>query len=319
MCDLSNPKNMNIPFSIRHKDLIEQKRFNVSFNINQRTKLLSLLNDYNETFSETTETNWHYYETAFEKVYKDLLRAYGYKKLKAFVGGEFVEVDNLEPFFESTKPELLLDTVEFLFSYIFEEESKQTFIKKLNNLLKIEESPVRFLEGEFFRLDSDFIESEILSKAEKLLKGNHFEKAHSDFLDAKSRLSKGDFFGCIVSANNSLESFLKKLLGENQGSQNSLKKKLMKTGIIPDYFQGFLDNFSGLMQSSFSIANKSSRHGQPELPSEKNIVDEPVASFCLNLVGTLIVFIAQKHINLQPPKENKENKSEKDDSNDLPF
>ena len=69
------------------------------------------------------------------------------------------------------------------------------------------------------------------------------------------------------------------------------------------------------MQASFTIANKSSRHGHKELPSELNKVDEPIASFCLNLVGTLIIFITDRFIESKP-KALKE-KTEKDTSDTM--
>ena len=90
---------------------------------------------------------------------------------------------------------------------------------------------------------------------------------------------------------------------------------MIKSGIIPDYFEG-------LLQASFTIANKSSRHGQKEMPSDLNKVDEPIASFCLNLVGTMIIFITERYVESKP-KNIKEEKPEINNdalsSDDLPF
>ncbi len=312
---------MKIPFSIRHEKLIEQDKLKVTFNTSQRNKLIYLLQDYNETFNEVTETNWRYSETSFEKVYSDLLKAYGYDTLKSFVNNEFIEVKELDKFILGTKPEYILDSIEFFHEYIVGEENKQNFIKNLNQLLEISNKPVRFVEGEFFRVDSEFIESEILFKTEKLLKNEKFDKAHEDFLDARKRLSIGDYNGSIISANNALESYLKKLLDKKNENQGALKKTLIKSNLIPDYFNGFLEYFEGLLQSIFTIANKSSRHGQIEKPNDKNKVDEPIASFCLNLIGTLIVFITDRYLETKPKIETSINeiKSPIENEDDLPF
>lgn len=56
---------MRIPFSVRHRKIIEQKKLKLSLNVIQKNKLLYLLNDYNETFYETTDTNWNYTVTFF--------------------------------------------------------------------------------------------------------------------------------------------------------------------------------------------------------------------------------------------------------------
>jgi len=312
---------MNTTFSIRHKKLIEQNKLKLYLNVNQKTKLLYLLQDYNELFDETTDTNWDYTETTLEKVYTDLLRAHGFKTLKSFVNDEFIEVKNLEDFLIGTKPEYVIDSIEFFYKYITGQR-QNSFTKDLNQILKNEEIQVRFIEGEFFRLDSEFAESDILFKASKLLKTESFDKSLSDFLDARQRLSKGDYSGSIISANNALESFLKKLLDKKNENQGALKKLLIKSNLIPDYFNGFLDYFEGLLQSSFTIANKSSRHGQKDLPTTINEVDEPIASFCLNLVGTLIIFVTDRYIETKPKIEKqKENIVDESPINDddLPF
>ncbi|MGI6409852.1 MAG: hypothetical protein ACOX0V_01250 [Bacteroidales bacterium] len=313
---------MNTTFSIRHKKLIEQNKLKLYLNVNQKTKILYLLNDYNESFYETTDTNWNYTETTLEKVYADLLRAYGFKTLKSFVNDEFIEVKNLDEFLIGTKPEYVIDSIEFFYKYITDSQRQNSFTKDLNQILKNEEIQLRFIEGEFFRLDSEFAESDILFKTSRLLKTESFDKSLSDFLDARQRLSQGDFSGSIISANNALESFLKKLLDKKNENQGVLKKLLIKSKLIPDYFNGFLDYFEGLLQSSFTIANKSSRHGQKDLPTTINEVDEPIASFCLNLVGTLIIFITDRYIETKPKIEKqKENliKESPIDENDLPF
>jgi len=100
----------------------------------------------------------------------------------------------------------------------------------------------------------------------------------------------------------------------------------MKTDLIPDYFTGFINNFDGLVQSAFTIANKSVRHGKIEKPNEKNQIDEPIASFYLNLTGTLILFIMDRQMLSKPvealsevieePKQEDDNNNELDD---LPF
>ena len=72
---------MKVPFSIRHKKLIEQDKLRLSFNVVQRRKILYLLEEFNEIFYEQDETNWRSEETSFQKVYFELKKAYGYPSL----------------------------------------------------------------------------------------------------------------------------------------------------------------------------------------------------------------------------------------------
>lgn len=313
---------MIIPFSERHKKLVANEKFKVDFNPTQRRKIIYQLEEYNETFHETTETNWNYTETSLEKVHKDLLRAYGLEHLTT--DSEEPTHKKIREFLMNGKGISVLDAIELFFQHIIEDKRKIHFTSELNKLFKVEAIPVRFMEGEFFRLDSEFLESEVLFQTTKLLSTNNFETAHADFLDARQRLSAGDYSGAIISANNSLESYLKKLFNLKNENQGKLKKALIKSGLIPDYFNGFLDHFDGFVQSAFTIANKSARHGKMDKLKEKNQVDEPIAAFCLNLIGTIILFIMDRHIKSQPTKL--ESKSEEVSSikietnnDELPF
>lgn len=286
---------MKAPFSIRHERILGDKKHEITIDVNVRQKLLYFLEDYNEVFYERSRYNFDYYQSAFEKVYEDSKRAYGLEVIEIIVDGNFVEVDVLDKYIKGAKDECILDVIELFYEYVME-HAKPAFVKDLNQLLKINHLPLRFIEGELIRLDSEFVENEILFKTGELLKVGSFDKAYEDFNDARRRLSIGDYSGSIISSNNAMESFLKKLLNKKNDNQGSLKKELTKTGLIPEYFIGFIDVFEGFLQSVFTIANKSSRHGQIELPENRNMVDEPIAGFCLNLVGVLILFISERHI-----------------------
>ena len=61
-----------------------------------------------------------------------------------------------------------------------------------------------------------------------------------------------------------------------------------------------------------------------EKSSEKNQIDEPIAAFCLNLIGTLILFIMDRHIKTRPTNLEIEQKKEthleyESDKDELPF
>lgn len=270
----------------------------------EKNQLISFLRRYNFEYQQVTDTNFHFTVSAFEMVMSDLKSIYGFFVLKSYVDGEFIEVEELDKFIAGTKTQNILDAVELLFENIGEDGFKTQFVKELNEWLKIWEKPVRFLEGEFFRMDSEFLESEILFRSETLLKRGSFFKANEDFIDARRRLSSGDYSGCIVSANNALESLLMKITNNDSDNQGSLKKSIIRSGLIPNYFGGFLEHFEGLLQSAFTLANKSSRHGKMDFPDERNKITEPVASFCLNMVGTYIVFMVERYLESNPVIDN---------------
>lgn len=239
---------------------------------------------------------WNQEDSIFyDDLKRKLLENYGEASLKAYVEDVFQEVTDIEQFILGTKPEFVLDAIE-LYSILFDNPGqKVNFYKECNLIFKSENSSFRVLDGYIIKLDSAFLESEILNKAYELLKNNYFEKACKDFLNARNNLTAEDYSGTIIEANNAIESTLKKVLNKEKGEQGNFKKWLIKSGIIPDYFQGFCDHFEGLLQSAFTIANKSSRHGKKEIPSKRNKVTYAVASFFLHLAGSLIVFIMERY------------------------
>jgi hypothetical protein len=92
----------------------------------------------------------------------------------------------------------------------------------------------------------------------------------------------------------------------------------MRENIIPDYFQGFCDYFEGLLQSAFTIANQAARHGKRNIPELKNSPNQAIASFMLNLTGTLLLFIMERFEETHPKKsEHIDDDIWEDD--DIPF
>ncbi len=283
-----------IVFSQRHKYSIDS----VTTTINRKTrqKIIYCMDDFNYSTGR-------YNSIFYNDLKQELLKTYGDTTLKAFVGDSFQEVDSIEQFIIGTKPEYVLDAIE-LYGYSFvKQESEDAYYNKINEIFKVDGSCFRILDKIIIKLDSDFLESEIINKAYDLLKNNSFEKACSDFISAKNNFTSCDYSGTISEANNALESTIKKIVNSDNEKQKNLKDLLMKSGLIPDYFQGFCDYFEGLLQSSFTIANKSSRHGKKDIPDKKNDTDRALASFLLNLSGSLIVFIMERYEDRQEEDE----------------
>ncbi len=287
-----------ILFSQRHSEAIENKKLTLSISKKIRQKIIYCMQRFNRWYGYDEQDSIFY-----DDLKKCLLENYGETSLKAYVDDVFKDTDKIEEFILGTKPEYVLDTIELYVTLIDKPGQKTNFQKECNQIFKSENSPVRILDGYIIKLDSVFLESEILNKAYELLKDSHFEKACRDFLNARNNLTTGDYSGTIIEANNAIESTLKKVLDKEKGDQGNLKKWLMKSGIIPDYFQGFCEHFEGLLQSAFTIANESSRHGKKEIPDKRNEVNYAVASFFLHLAGSLIVFFMERYQENLPEEE----------------
>ncbi|MBL7074170.1 hypothetical protein ISS37_02885 [candidate division KSB1 bacterium] len=311
-----------IPFSQRHREAIDNKKLTVFISKRVKQKIVYCMQNYNIHYELEPEGSFNPIECSifYDDLKRSLIENYGVASLKVYVDDVFQETEDVKQFILGTKHEYVLDAIELYITLISEPDKALDFQKECNQIFKSENSPLRILDGFIIKLDSDFLESEILNKAFELLENNYFEKACRDFLNARNKFTAGDYSGTIMEANNAIESTLKKVLYKDRGEQGNLKKWLMKSGIIPDYFQGFCDHFKGLLQAAFTIANESSRHGKKEIPDKKNEVDRAVASFFLHLTGSLIVFIMERYQEKLPEPEmerHKENLPEPEE--DLPF
>lgn len=264
--------------------------------MNLRRRIWRNISDFNEPILKTQPNGFNYNTSIIQEIEEEYLKISGDEKLKAYSKGRYQTVHDIESFLLGTMPTNVLDFLEVFHSQLYPDNAYH-FCKVINEIFTSEGSMLRIIDGSFVFLDSDFLESEISSKANELLNKGDFEIAFSDFKNARIKLSTGDFDGCIVDANNAIESLIKKITDEDKGRQKDLKKNLIKSGLIPNYFEGFLEHFDSFLQDAFSIANKTSRHGKKEIPKGNNKVDRHVASFLLHLVGTLIVFIVEKYIN----------------------
>lgn len=284
-----------IPFSRRHKEAIEKEKLPLRLPKPLRQKLVYCMRNYDRRVPDTSSDRiYQELSLLWDVLKQDLLEAYGDTHLRAYVDNVYRAVASIEDLILGAKPEQVLDALE-LYAASLDPDRNIEFHHECNEKFQSEGSPLRILDGYVLKLDSDFLESEVLSRAYELLRHNRFEKACRDFLNARNNLTGGDYSGAVVEANNALESALKKLVEKEKGEQGDLKNWLMKSGLIPDYFQGFCGHFEGLLQSAFTIANQSARHGKKEPPEKRNEVDYPVASFVVHLVGSLIVFIIERY------------------------
>lgn len=287
-----------IVFSQRHKESLANKRLELTISKKIRQKLIFAMQKYNKYSGWNDE-----YSLFHDDLKQKLLETLGETSLKAYVDDIFQEISHIEDFIRGTKPEYVLDAIELFITLIEKPGEKTNFYKEINSIFKSENSFFRMLDSQIIKLDSAFLESEVLNKAHELLSNNHFDKACKDFLNARNNFTAGDSSGTITEANNAIESTLKKVLNKEKIQQGDLKKSLIKSGIIPDYFQGFCDHFEGLLQSAFTIANESARHGKKEIPEKKNEVDQAIASFFLHLSGSLIVFVMERYQESLPEEE----------------
>lgn len=280
---------MFVVFSQRHKQALEDKKLVISIAGKLRQKIIFCMQNHDERYGWNGEDSIFY-----DDLRRKLMEIYGITELRAYTSQGLKKADSIEEFIKGAWPPYVFDAIEVFNHLAKKDETKTAFEEEINGIFNAEESPYRLLGNEVVVLDSVFLESSVLNRAFKLLKINLFEKACKDFLNARTNFTSGDYSGTIFECNNAMESALIKITGLKKAEQFKLKNMLMKSGVVPDYFQGFLEHFEGLLQSSFTIANQSARHGKKDLPSGTNRVDRALASFVLHLTGSLLVFLIER-------------------------
>ena len=146
--------DMYIPFSERNKSLINNKKIDIKLPNAVRHQLFKVMNEYNETFMFTSETNFNYYKSINDLVLEDITKFY---IPKHYVGSELVEIKEFSDFKEGTRPFTVFDVIESFNRHTtkssqFGNETNAIF--KLNNIhVELRNGEVHFTSNKAIGLD----------------------------------------------------------------------------------------------------------------------------------------------------------------------
>jgi len=168
-------------------------------------------------------------------------------------------------------------------------------------------SPWRLIEKRIYKIDSSFLEEEVIEKSFELLDAPGFEGALDEFRQAREDLASGETRHAIVMANNALESTMKSILKVQAIKPGMLVRKMIDSGVIPEYYQDFLKNFEQILLVVSNERNQPGRgHGQGATLAE---VPHGLAELAFHLSGVLIVFLIKQHLE----------KSQQPTDDEIPF
>jgi len=296
-------------FSKRCKKLLDKKELIVSIPISVRRRILRTLYDYNESYSDTTETGYHYNSSTIEDIPSLFERELGtdMKSYHANGSGEIIVGDFDNFILRGNYPPYLFDVIE-LFHNNLSDENKSIFQSSINEIMKESDLPWRMFEGEIFPVDSAYINEVIIKKTFELIKDVKFLGALKEFKKARTSLLNSDYEGAIHNANLAVESVIKEILNVKKAKPGKLFKMLIDSGLIPDYYNGFLKDFEKNILRCVAIMRNEELgvgHGKG---SSDNIIPPELAEFAINLSGVIINFLIGRVINKKnDSKRNNEN------------
>ena len=247
---------------------------------------------------------------AWEFIHKTLCREMGVHSL----GNEQLARANVIGFIGAADINGFLDTVEFCCKYIslilakkadyqrqqlgIEQESDSA-IEEVNYRFREACLGYQFEEGEFLRVDSQFIHEEVIKPAIQILNAEEFGGPRSEFLEAHAYYRKGDYEQAIILASNSFESTLKVVCDKNgwayqKGARASDLLKLVRSnGLWPDYLDASFDQLIATLALGLpKIRNDAAAHGQG---AELRTTPPYVAAYALHLAAAKILLIAEAH------------------------
>lgn len=134
--------SMYIPFSERNKALITGKKNSIKLPNAARYQLFKVMNEYNETFMFTSETNFNYYKSINDLVLEDITKFY---IPKHYVGSELVEINEFSDFKEGTSPFTVFDVIE---SFNRHTTKSSQFRNEINAIFKLNNINVELRNGE---------------------------------------------------------------------------------------------------------------------------------------------------------------------------
>ncbi len=134
--------SMYIPFSERNKSLITGKKNSIKLPNAARHQLFKVMNEYNETFMFTSETNFNYYKSINDLVLEDITKFY---TPKHYVGSELVEINEFSDFKEGTRPFTVFDVIE---SFNRHTTKSSQFRNEINAIFKLNNIDVELRNGE---------------------------------------------------------------------------------------------------------------------------------------------------------------------------
>lgn len=295
-------------FSKRHEEALAEEKLRVSFTMKCRYAIKRILEQHSDWGGWDGTENF-----TFESAEEDLKTFYGEPTLKAFNSENKYDSASISQVILSGRPAHVLDVVEAWFNQ--NPKRARECENELNDIFVIHNSPWRVVNGQLMLVDSEYLHREVHAKTIRLLEECEIQGALEEYQDAISDLTSGETKDAVVNAHKSVESVMKAVLEtEEHHTFGTLLDLLIKSSIIPTYYDEFLKHFEKLTLGAVKERNLPARgHGQGK---KLTVVSPSLAEFVVNLAGAINIFIIKHWVETRQPKSKEEIVVDEDD---IPF
>jgi hypothetical protein len=265
-----------------------------------RRKLWAWLsaNDASLGIQRDPNNSWISNSSVLEETERELLMEHGWEHTSEsshstnteYRGGLHLQVlDGPGPF--------VFDIIEIAATYLNSGE-RDAFRRKVNEIFELHDCPWRISDGEFFKLDADFVGAKLAATGHNALAANQFAGAANGYAKARQYLGTGDVREAIFFAGHSFESVMKVLTKLEHANGDKLIKELGSQGFFDDLPEsvrsGFMDQ---VLKALPFLRNKLGGHGQGAA-----VVDIPPAygDLAIQIAAAFQNFLITKHLERSP-------------------
>lgn len=308
-------------FSQRYFRAIENNILVIDIAHAARRKLWAWLSANNASLGIRRDPNdsWISNSSILEETERELLIEHGWEHLPVSPHSTNTEyhaalhllvLDGPGPF--------VFDTIEIAASNMDSGE-RDALRQKVNQIFELHDCPWRISDGEFFKLDADFIGAKLAATGHDALAANQFAGAANEYAKARQYLGTGDVREAIFFAGHSFESVMKVLTKLEHANGDKLIRELGSQGFFDDLPEsvrsGFMDQ---VLKTLPFLRNKLGGHGQGAA-----VVDIPPAygDLAIQIAAAFQNFLITKHLERSPapalPPPTKNAPSSLDD--EIPF
>jgi hypothetical protein len=303
-------------FSKRHQRAILDQSLSFSVPKRLRRRIWSILDRFNFQYTKTDDSGWNSDTDVLSELEPELLYRYGVERLEAYRSDETRGPVDLKGFIAGGYPSQVFDVAELFYSET-PDDQKLSFQAEINSAMEDENCSWRLADGQFFRVDSAFVELNLIASSYELMKAQGYEGALDEFNEARNDLLASDFKGAILNACKSFESVLKAVSSTSSGNASALIRGLPRAGFFDGMPQGFEQAFGDtvLMVLPF-LRNRLGGHGQGDVVQD---VPKLYAELAINLSAALNLFIIRRSLELKPEIEPVVPEVPPDPEDEIPF
>jgi hypothetical protein len=306
-------------FSQRYHRALTDKRLTVVISDDARPKLSTCLADYNASVGVQRDPNdnWISNSSVVEEAILELTSEHGWDGIpgtNAIERGQYY--DAFKHLIRHGEGQVVFDFIELAMAHMDQADREKCRVK-INQIFDLHDCVWRIADGEFFKLDADFMGARLAAGAHDALAANRFVGAADEYAKARQELGSGDVKDAIIHAGKSFESVMKVMTGLEHANADLLIKAMMSQNYFDDLPESIRLGFAEqVMKTLPFLRNKLAGHGQGA-----EIVDVPVVygELAMQLAATFHNFLISKHLERKPPEPVKPTAAISSIDDDIPF